>query len=963
MGKKKRAKNKKIILISLMAVLAVVFITGTILANHFSVSVDWVLGRGERHVVNIENVNQADTEYYTNKYNSPEESRLASAKLASKVGEEGEVLLKNNGDILPLARNSKVTPFGYRYITPIYGGAGSANIDTTVDYVVTAEEALNTYFSVNSAVVDVMKRANVEILSGESVSPGGGYSGSDQRIYEFNPTIYFGAETTYADTTAIVFIGRAGGEGSDLYTRTYDDGTRHSLALTQNEKATLDLAKSRCSNVVVIVNSSNIMELKELRDDDGIDAILWVGSPGAMGFEAMARILCGEVNPSGKTVDIWYADFMADPTYTNFGATEYSNVTINQKYYVEYEEGVYLGYRYYETRDMVDPSFNYENDVVYPFGFGLNFEDAKTTQTLTSVGYNNNTITINGEIRNASSRDVKEVVQIYFGAPYHSDSKIEKPAKVLVAYDKISVGAGQTVSFTIAFPVENMAAYDYRGYYTKGTGSYVLEAGNYSIYLAKDSHNEWDSREITIQETLVYDESAVNADAVKKRATDEFAAVNLFNNIRDYIDTTDMTVMSRDNFASSMPSTPYVKDAPSQALVDLVPYDYKTDKETGDVPGSVIYHSEAPVSNMGNGIMLSSLRGLEYDDPLWDDLLNNIDYSSEDIPPLFTYGLYNTGKLDSIGKPGTKDHDGPIGLTAAWGGTVGTMTACAWVSTPIMAATWNQDLAREIGEAIGQESLNNDVNGWYAPGLNLHRSPFGGRNFEYFSEDPLITGKTAASIVSGVATGGLYAYIKHFALNDQDTQRGNISVWADEQTMRELYLKAFEICVKEAVYDLNFFDGNTNSIQTVQRKATTALMTAMSSIGTKFAGCNYELLTSLLRNEWGFRGFVITDMGGALPNKSYDEGFRVGNDVWMTFSAGEIHLESPTAQWAARNTIHNIAYTVVNSNVFNNTAPGASVYYDISPWKIWLYTADALLGLLIICGMIWIIMSGKKAKS
>lgn len=964
----------RVIIIPIAAFLAVAVLIATILANVYPATLDWYLGRGEKHIVTVTGVKAEDTVYYENKYNDSNAALLASAEMSGHVGDEGEVLLKNINDTLPLAKGDKVTPFGYGYINPTYGGTGSGKVDASKDYVVTAEEALHEYFTVNETAEDKLRSAKEMKLSGPTVEGQDveGYRGADQRIHYFPASTYSGLEDSCEGTVGLVFISRNGGEGNDMFRDVengYDDGTSHYLQLSEEEKQTLDFSKANCSDTVVIINSPTPMELTDLRDDDGIGAILWIGSAGARGMDSMGRILSGAVNPSGKTVDIWAADFASDPTFVNFGAPDsyYTDLDTAGKptnyvnNFIEYEEGIYVGYRYYETRAAVDNTFSvfgkktdYDDAVVYPFGYGLNYGDAEVKQTLDEVTYSDGKITITGTISNDSDHDVKEVVQIYYGAPYKQTSRIEKSAKTLVAFEKIEVKSGGDEPFTIVIDEEELASYDHKGYYTDGAGSYVLESGEYEIYLGKDSHDSWGSEKIEVRDTLVYaDEATGSARAVGKRDYDHVAAQNLFDESNDYAESDMMTVMSRSDFNGTAPTAPAPKASTASIIAGVSGYDVETDPISGDNKNSLLYKSEDPVSNAENGIVLSSLRGLEYDDPMWDDLLDNIDYTSDELDDLLSYGAYRTGGLSQIGKTVTADRDGPVGLTA---GGSNALVASTWMSTPIVAATWNVDLAYEMGACIGQEAMNHDVHGWYAPGVNLHRSPFGGRNFEYFSEDPLITGKMGAGVISGAQQNGLYTYVKHFALNEQETNRITSATWADEQTMRELYFKAFEICVKDSEYELTYYDSSVGERKTVTRNACTALMTAMNSIGSEFCGNSYALLTQLLRDEWGFRGMVVTDM--TLPNeyKSLEEAYRVGNDVWMYLMKTNMDFSTPTAKWAARNAVHNICYAVVNSGTYNNVAPGAYIYYDISPWAVWLIVANVVIWLAVAGALVWIVL-------
>ena len=423
--------------------------------------------------------------------------------------------------------------------------------------------------------------------------------------------------------------------------------------------------------------------------------------------------------------------------------------------------------------------------------------------------------------------------------------------------------------------------------------------------------------------------------------------------------------MSRSDFAGTFPKAPEMdKTAPSYIVEANAPYDSLNDPISGAAnPDALLYEAEKPVSGADNGLTLSSLRGLDYDDPMWDELLDQLDFTDEDaISAVITYGLYMTQPLECIGLVQTGDNDGPLGLTATWSGTVGHVVACAWPCAPIQSATFNVDLIYEMGLAIGQEGLTNSIEGWYGPALNIHRSAFGGRNFEYNSADPLLSGKIATAIVSGARQNGLFAHLKHFALNEMDHARGSSHVYATEQSMRELYFRPFEICTKEAEFTEKVYDGETGGQKEVTLKATGAYMTSMMFVGPKFSGNSYELLTTVLRDEWGFRGFVITDFTSG-SNKSQQCGYRVGNDLWMGMRTTALtDLDTATAQWAARRAIKNIAYTVVNSAAYNGIAPGSYAYYDMSPWMVGLIVFDVVACIVAAAGIVWVVVRTADEK-
>lgn len=975
----------RIIVVPIVAIILILAIVLSMAANTYSASLDLVFGKGERHVVDVDDVSEEATQYYDVQFPNPdvgklenadpptaieEQSRNEAAKTALKVAEEGVTLLKNDG-ILPLAKNSKVTPFGYRYLEPIWGGSGSAATNMNFDYVVTAEEALEQNYSVNETVVEKMRAATpLELMGDVANAPANAtYSNSgstNMSIFEYDPSVYDGTQNSCKDTVGVVFVGRLGLEGNDMWALPYEDGTaQHSLQLTAQEKAMIAFAKQNCESVVVICNFSNIMEIGELQDDEDIDAILWIGNPGAMGLQAMTEILVGDVNPSGRTVDTWIYDHTEDPSYVNVLNGTYANSDLISKDYYEYEEGIYMGYRYYETAYAEAqagnyPGFVYDEQVVYPFGYGLHYENDKITQELTEVEVVGNYVMVEGRIKNDSTRDVKETVQLYVEAPYYENgSGIEKAAKVLVDFGKYAVAAGESETFSFRLAFEDMASYD-DGCYYAANGSYVLESGEYVLHLGKNAHEDWDSDTFSVADTIAYTDGQVNHDAVAngKRSSDGIVAENQFDDINRYIADGNMTVMSRSDFAGTWPSAPQLnKTAPDYVVTANAAYDSQNDPVSGVAnPDAVLYRSEKPVSGQAQTLTLSSLRGLDYDDPLWDELLNQIDFTKTDaISAVITYGLYMTQPLEEIGLIRTGDNDGPLGLTATWSGTQGHVVACAWTSAPITAATWNPDLIYDMGLAIGQEGLTNGIQGWYAPAVNLHRSAFGGRNFEYYSEDPVISGKIAAAMVSGARQNGLFAHIKHFAMNEMDHARGNVQVYATEQSMREMYLRGFEIATKTATCTEQVYDGETGGQKTVTIKAAGAYMTSMTFVGPKFTGASYELLTTVLRDEWGFEGFVITDFTSG-NNKSKDCGYKIGNDLWMGMRTTALNdLDTATAQWAARKAIKNIAYTIVNSSAYNGIAPGAYAYFDMSPWQIGLIVFDVIAGVLVLAGIGWIV--------
>lgn len=980
------------ILIPIMVFLTAFAIAGTLVSDYFAASLDNYLGRGkivyDGHATGFTAV---DTVYYDQPFERSDKGKLdashAGYRVAELLSDEGEVLLKNNG-ALPLAEKTKVTPMGFRYTEPVMTGTGSGAATLLQDFVVRPRDALGKYFDVNKAVENKLFKADPVYATAKGykrkADSNGTFSGATSSVGEFEPSKVYAASDIGEYRTAIVFIGRQGGEGNDLQmTPYYDNGGKkiaeHQLQLMPYEKETIAFAELTCDKVIVIVNSPNPIELGELEADGNIDALLWVGTTGCRGFESMAKILCGKVNPSGALVDTYYRDFTADPTFANYGAFYYTNNAdfshrneegSAKAHFVEYEEGIYLGYKYYETRYGGDET-EYAKQMVYPFGYGLHYDDDKITQTLGDVTLADGTVTVSGTIKNSSARDVMEIVQIYYDPPYYKDgSGIEKASKNLVAFDKIAVAAGEEKPFEIKFAAEDMASYDYKGYYTDGKGSYVLEKGGYGIHLADNSHVSFGHKTIAFDKTTVYADDTDGGDVayVGKRASDEVTATNLYDYVSDYMDGEGEfgaegacdNLTRADGFAGGTTS-PANKKAAAAVVAQFKQstdgtFDY--DKAISDK-----YGTAAPTSGADNGLVLSELRGLDHDDPLWDKLLDQLEYSGDGLKQLnklLGNGSFNTAKVDAIGKGTTSDSDGPqaIGKT---GVSDGTGAACAYPAEVVIAATWNKELAEAMGMAIGDEALAQGSNGWYAPACNIHRSPFLGRVYEYYSEDAVLSGYMAMYVVQGAAKKGYTAYIKHFAVNDQELGRVALMTWANEQALREIYFKPFEIAVKYGKVTEKYIacvdrENSVYEVRAKERRAATAMMTSMNYIGAVWTSLDYTLNTTLLRGEWGFEGAVITD--SATPEKKQLlNAAQAGNDFFLTFMSSTVHdASSPVAQWTIRQATKNICYSVVNGNAMQNVGPGQSFHFAMSPWKIGIVVMDVVIGLLVAGGVAWIVL-------
>ncbi|WP_022769700.1 glycoside hydrolase family 3 protein [Butyrivibrio sp. NC2007] len=866
-----------------------------------------------------------------------EESSEQAKELCTQIAEEGIVLLKNDSAALPLAAGTKVNVFGWSSTNPIYGGTGSGALSAaypTVDFLQGLTDAGIEY---NQELVDFYK-------GWRDSRPSVGMMGQDWTIPE--PTIdeygdLFTSAKDYSDT-AIFFIARSGGEGADLPvnydgvdTYNYDPnswfggtGTRYSeqaddldanksyLELSNREKALLDKVTSDYSKVIVIVNSANAMELGFVNDYSQIKSVIYCPGTGQTGFDGLGEILAGQVNPSGKTADTFVADLHATPTANNFGDFDYTNMTefgyenmfaeggMAYPTFVNYVEGIYVGYRFYETAfaeaEAGNMEFDYDSAVVYPFGYGLSY--TTFTQEMGPVNNDGKTVSFDVTVTNTGSVAGKDVVEVYYNPPY-TNGGIEKSAANLIAFEKtdlLEAGASQTLN--ISFALEDMASYD-----TYGEGCYVLEAGDYEISINTDAHNKIASENVTVDTKVVYDES-------NKRESDFVAATNQFG----FAEGDSFTYLSRaDGFANydeatAAPATTEMSDAYKATYFNETNYDPTTYNNDADV---------MPTTGAKNGVKLADLRGVDYDDAKWDSLLDELTVS--EMNTLIALGGYETSAVDSIDKVMTYDCDGPASINNNFTG----QGSIGFPAAVMIACTWNKDLAYAFGDSIGQMADEMDVSGWYAPATNTHRSAFAGRNFEYYSEDGVLAGWMCAKAVDGARAHGVYSYVKHFATNDQETNRtGFLCTWLNEQSLREVYLKSFEIAFKKA--------------------NPAATMVAFNNIGTVPAEACSELLNTVLRGEWGFRGLAETDYFGGYGYQDSDRMIRNGCDLMLaTYETPQSTVTdqtSATSVIAMRQASKNILYTVVNSRAYDK-----NISTGLPTWVKILYAVDALLLALI----------------
>ena len=816
---------------------------------------------------------------------STEENRAEPRAITEEVESEGIVLLENNG-ALPLGKGAKVNVFGVGVEQFTYGGTGSGAADESVNTSL-MQGLRNAGLEVNEDLASWYKENTPEKQEM-------GLVGTDWNLYEIPQSTY--PEDLLADAedfsdTAIVIITRRSGEGDDLPYDMADysgsEAGRSYLELTPDEEDLLEMAKTNYDNVVVIVNAANAMELGFLEDED-IDAAIWVGCPGSTGTNAIGNVLSGAVNPSGHLVDTYVYEVESNPSYYAFGEFNYTNVGYanagiggssengdNLPYhFVEYVEGIYVGYRYYETA-AADGFIDYDKIVQYPFGYGLSYTTfEKEIESFTDT---DTTVTVSVKVTNTGDVAGKDVAQIYVHAPYTTGG-IEKAEVVLAGFAKTKLlEPGESQTLEISFNKEDIASYDYAGIKAEG-GAYVLEAGTYEVRLQDNSHDMVDSESFKVAKDVIY-----NDDNDGKRESDLITATNQFDDM-SFGD--DLTYVSRADWAGTMLTERRASDIEATAeQIAIITDDSVDNPEVEDIV----------VAN--HGLKLSDMEGLDYDDPKWDELLEQI--SVDEMARLVQLGGWMNTAVPSIGKGHVTDTDGPNGPNLP----IGQLSGNQYTGQLMLGATWNTELVYRMGEIFGEETRTIGAGGIYAPACNIHRSQFAGRNYEYVSEDGFLSGAVVEAEVRGIQSKGVHVYVKHFALNDQETHRdnGGLVTWANEQAMREIYLKPFEMGVKQG--------------------GALGIMSSFNRIGAVPAAESYALLTTVLRNEWGFQGTVITDCVMAATTMDFDRAIRAGNDLELSFGgvivfAGldESTLNTNYGHQVLRQATKNILWTAVQSD-------------------------------------------------
>ena len=990
-------------LLPIMALLLALSCTLTVGMYANASTLNGLFGRGGRTVRPLEQSEDLDADYYVQAYASKPEALEAALALSLQISDEGTVLLKNDG-LLPLPAGTVLSPMGLRYCLPYYGGSGSSAIGSDADHTVTPAQGLRTAFSAfNTALEERLFQA-----AGAAESPADNpnltaarpLSGEveENTLYEFSASVYEDLGASCAGTVGVVFLGRQTGEDCDASISPYDDGTPHMLSLTAAERETLSFAKACCAHVVVVLASSSPMETALLEDDPDIDAILWLGGAGSTGYASLGRILSGQVNPSGRLPDLWAADFTRSPTFANqddgsdrFVYTNAPTTLVTRDSWEEnaatpfreYEEGIYLGYRYYETAWDTGYLPDYDNrssGVLYPFGYGLSY--TTFSQEIVAFRDRGEEISLTVRVTNTGTQySGKEVVQVYFTPPYTDLDQayaVEKSTAVLIQFAKTGLLApGEQEDLTLSFAKEDMASYCYTRDNGDGTtGCYLLEEGAYVISIRSNSHDVLDCRTATVQKTVWYDsrnprQSELDAQAeldgsgqpLSLPASAGQAAVNQFEQLNTYM--SDPAVsgavrLSRADWDGTQPTAPTDADrAASGTVRDWIAASDTTGPAVSPEDGPSY---SAPASGADNGLVLADLRGRRYWDPMWTLLLDQLTYDDPEALRLCLFqDAYGTGALSDIGMPESVEHDGPQGLTLAdVNGQNWIKDVCGYPAAPVMAAAWNQELMYDLGYMVGQEALLSGINGWYAPGLNIHRSPFGGRASEYFSEDPLLTGVLGARVISGAGDAGLSCAAKHFVLMDTEAHKNpHTCVWLTEQALREIYLRPYEIALKTARKTILYI-GEEDGLMTRTMRAGDFLMAGDCAVGPLWSAANPALLTGVVRGEWGFQGAIISDMLLNGSDSQVDRLLQAGCDLLMSTASGTplnaTDFQSPAGQRLLRTAVKNLCYTLVNSNLMQGAAPGSLIESSPAPWEICLavFNGAVALALAAMAGiLVW----------
>lgn len=865
-----------------------------------------------------------------------DETNEEAAEVAEEIMEDGIVLLKNES-LLPLNETKKLNIFGWESINPAYGGAGSGGINDLYDIVSLNQGLENAGFSINQELVDFYNNYGAD--NPEMSIQKQSWTLPEPPVDTYSDELIKSAKE-YSDV-AVVVLSRKAGEGHndipmDVRKAAYDNNSdeyddfpegEHYLQLSQTERDMVDMVCSNFDNVIVVYNGANQFELGFADEYPQIKSVVWCPGTGNVGFNALGKVFSGEVNPSGKTPDTFIYDMTTAPWWNNAEKTEYTNLAdmavegmnagtaqVYAPAFTNYVEGIYVGYKYYETAAQ-EGAIDYDKTVQYPFGYGLSYTEFE--QKMGELEEKDGQISVDVEVTNTGDVAGKDVVEVYYKPPY-TNGGIEKSSANLIEFaktDLLQPGESQTV--TVTFSIEDMASYD-----ENNAKAYVLEKGDYVISINSDSHTVLDQKTYTVDKDVVYT-------GENKRASDNTAATNVFEDAKG-----DVTYLSRaDHFANYEEATaapasaelgePYVSEYHLNSNFDKTTY--LNDEDVMATTGA------------DNGLTLADMRDADYDDPRWEKLMDQL--TVDEMANMIAMAGYQTAAMDSVGKVATLDFDGPAAINNNFTG-VGSI---GFPIEVVVASTWNKELAQAWGECMGKISQEMGAEGWYAPGMNTHRTAFGARNYEYFSEDGVLAGNMGAKAVEGARKYGVYSYIKHFALYEGNAKM--VSVWSNEQAIREIYLKPFEISVKQ---------GGAN-----------AVMVSWSFLGDKWTGESSNLMNTVLRDEWGFRGMALTDFfrnnGHGFMNA--DAALANGVDAMLsTFNGEENNVanpEHPTSVLQMRNACKNVMYTVVSSWAYD----GEHEETGMENWKKAGIGINIVIALFMAGMEVLVIRGYKKRKN
>ena len=993
--------SKKLWLVTtiVFGVLAVIMAVGLAVGTYFEQVINLALNVETQKIIPDPDA----TIYFWTDYENEEDLVAYEQQLCRDIEGEGAALLLNKDDTLPLAEGTKFSCFSQSSVDLLYGGTGSGQVSS--DDAVTLSAALQESFGEGTVNPDLWKFYVTSGYKRENAATTGGNQGQ-YRINEVPWDKYTDSlKNTFASygDVALVVLARSGGEGADLpdkdscFTNNgatdYDSTDGDYLRLSAEERDMLsNISKYKqdgtFKKIVVLLNSSNALQLDFL-DEYSVDAALWIGDVGMTGIRGVADILCGDVVPSGRIVDTFLKDNHSSPAMVNFGAYDYTNadelgletaqnntdagVVKANRNYVVYQEGIYVGYRYYETRyeDYVldrgnAGDYDYSADVAYPFGSGLSYVDF--TYSNFNITPEEDTVTVTVDVKNEGDIAAKHTVQIYFQSEYTQydiDYDVEKSAVELCGFDKKEIGAGQTVTYTITVDKEDLTSYDHMNAKT-----YILEDGDYYFTVGTDAHNAVNNILMAkkaagenVNESRMY--GSGNADLAKKWTNgtfdDETYSVSSAtgNEITNLFEEADLNkyegaggqgveYLTRDDWEGTFP-----KESAVLRVTDEMWEDGLTHEESGRAAIAEkykeLYYSdvtEVPAMDTDGTMKVADLCEVDISDPRWDELISQLPY--DEMTNLIYNGFHLTQACPSISLPGTLDENGPQGFTK---GLIGGNSAMCYTSEDVMAATFNLDLIEEMGKCIAEDFLHavelgsgkTVYSGIYGPGANIHRTPYSGRNFEYYSEDGWLSGEICAVEVAAIQSKGVYVFTKHFALNDQEEGRYGISTWSNEQAIREVYLEGFEGSV---------------------RGGGLGVMSSFNRIGVVWAGAHRGLMTGILRDEWGMKGAAITDCSVSAKYMDYRLGVLAGQDLWDGYSSGMATLDGldddPAIVTACQTAAKRIAFSISRSHAMN--IGRADIVLIMPWWKVLIIVLLAVFAVLAVGSIVMLVMSIRKQR-